>query len=541
MPTPNIELIKSPPTVALLDEGIKYQVQSNRNAASYNAALFLTMSETAANYLDKYFTVEFMGIELQFYLRLAPDQSGLEITTWLGADSLSQFVTKICAEINANYLINQYYVAYNYEILGVAKLAFAAKNDGTLYNITLKATDITDVSVYQETAGIDSVIADDYSIYVAPYIYSGLPLTTDALGKELLPINDDNIVEADLSEYLKSSIITQFTYPFNGVYARTLADGVKKYYIKYAEYENGSMQLLRSTYDNPKYVIRGGLKRIDSDFFYNEDGNYFDYANNFQRFLNWAPTEKITYPGVPELLYFLKSTTGNLTVKLKMKKVDVAEATSTLVTITADQYTITELSVGLADLLPAEDGTNVEWFEIWIENLASEAVSEVRKFTVDQTFYLNKRVLFFQNSFDLYETICCTGVLQVDDSFKQEEIEVLKGPVFRRAVINLEQAQVYTLSSGFLPGIEYRNWLTEVMLSKDTFLMLGHFLLPVIITNKKVNRSKDREHLYSITFSFEADFTESRYSSIVGDGAYFLLDENGVVLLDENNIGLIAS
>jgi hypothetical protein len=527
--------------VALLGEGIRYQVKVNRNFDGTPAKLSLNMSEVYTLYLTKSLTIEFMGIQLQFYFRLVPNESGLELTTWLGGDTYFQFLTKLSAELNANYLLNQYYMVDMEDVGGVFKLVFTAKNDGPLYNIGLAATTVNGISTYSQIDGIDSLMADDYRIYFAPYLYGDYSFINNPLGQDLLPIDDDKNTEVNLAEYFNDEVKTQFTYPFNGIYARTLTDAVVKYFVKYAEFENNTFKLLRTTYDEPKYVIRGGLKRIDADFLYNEDGYFFNYGDNIQRFLNWAPAEKITYPGVPELLYFLKSDKGNLNVKFKIKKFDVDESTITLATITAASYTITELSVGLVDLLPTEDGTDVDWYEIWIENGTGTPVSEIRKFVVDQSYYLNKRVLFFQNSFDLYETICCTGNLTVDDDFKHEEVEVLKGPVFRRSILYSEQVVKYTLSSGWLKGIEYRNWLTEVLLSTDTFLMLGHFLLPIIITNKKVNRSKDREHNYSITFSFEADFTESRYSSIVGDGAYFLLDEDGVVLLDENNIGLIAS
>lgn len=533
----NIQLNKQPPTISLLAEGLRYEVESKRDFSGVNAELILTMSQVAANYLDKSFTLSFMGVDIQFYFRLEPDQSGQELTTWLGADSWEVFATKMVDELNSNFFLNKDYTAGIIMQAPADRIIFQAKSEGPAYNISLKASDVDGVSSNTETPGIISSIPADYRIYYAPYIYGA----ANPLGRELLAIDADKKSEINLAAYLDNEIKTQFTYPFNGVYARTLPDAVKKYFIKYAEFEDDKTQVLRSTYDTPKYVIRGGLKRIDSDFFYNEDGNYFDYANNVQKFLNWAPSNKITYPDVPELLFFYKSIAGNHIVKLEMKKLGEAAVTSDLVTITAAAANIIELAVGLPNILSAENGTDVEWYKIWIVDATQQLVSEVRTYTVDQKIYLNKRVIFFQNSFDLYETICCTGVLKTDDSFKREEIEIKKGPVFRRKTKRVEQSQVYELSSGWLFGLEYRNWLTEVLHSKDTFLMLGHFLLPIIITNKKVKRSEDRENLYSINFQFEADFNENRYSSIVGDGAYFLLDENGIVLLDENNIGLIAS
>ncbi len=541
MSNPNISLNSSPSTISLLDDGIVYIVKAIRDFEGGKAELWLNMSNDPGDYLDRYITISFMGMEIQFYFRLDPDQSGNELSAWTGADTYDQFITKVAEEMSLNYTLFKTHAIIAEYIGGTLKLYFSAKETGTDYNITLKSSDISGVTINTITAGINSTLPDDYRIYFAPFLFEN---TNDPLGQELIAIDNDKLAIANLKDYLSGELETQFTYPFNGVYARILPNAVKKFYINYAEYENGNVQLLHTTYDNPKYVISGGLIRIDADFFSAESGNYFEYANNIQRFLNWAPLEKITYPDIPERLYFLKSTSGIITVKLQVKKFELTATTTDLLSTATNPdnpYCIIELAVGTQELFLNSGGSDVEWYKIWIEDSNNDPISEIRSFVVDHTEYINKRILFFKNSFDVYETVCCTGELTTDDLFAREEIEVRKGPKFHRAIKETSWTKAYTLSTGWLPGKEYRNWLTEVLLSKDTFLALGHFLLPVIINNKKAWREKSREHLYSLKFEFEADFNESRYSSIIGDGAYFLLQEDGIVLLDENDIGLIAS
>ena len=538
MSDPNIELVGSPPTISLLDDGIVFTVESKRKFNGVLAKLYINMSAIAADYLDSFMTISFLGTNIPFYFRLEPDQSGNELTTWLGGDTFLEFLAKVADEINLNFLFSNSFTAAVVDYMGSDVIQLIALETGSDYNITLIESDITGVNINIEVIGVNSSMPDDYNIFFSPFLFAD---PDNPLGKELVSVDNDMFSKSDLTDYLNGELETQFTYPFNGVISRTLPNAVKKYFINYAEFEDDNVQLLRTTYNDPKYVIRGGLIRIDADFFSNESGNYFEYSGNINRFLNWAPQVKITYPGVPERLYFLKTTTGDLIVKLKITYLSAAIDTMDLATITDDAYSIFELAVGLPEILTTKDGTTVDYYEIWLENDSTELLSETRKFLVDQTEYLNKRILFFKNSFDVYETICCTGELTTDDMFAREEIEVRKGPKFHRVIKETSWTKAYTLSTGWLPGKEYRNWLTEVLLSKDTFFALGHFLLPVIINNKKVWREKSRNNLYSIKFEFEADFNESRYSSIVGDGAYFLLDENGVVLLDENEIGLIAS
>ena len=538
MSDPNIILIKSPSEISLLDDGIAYTVESLRNFDGTKAELWVNISNDQGDYADSYMTLSYLGLVMQFYFRLDPDQSGYELTTWLGDDTFDEFITQVADELRLNYMLSQAYDISAESYLGSLRLHFVAKDSGSDYNISLTASDIPGLLPLLTTNGVNSSIPDDYRIYFAPFLFDN---TNNHLGKELVACDENKLASSDLTDYLNGELETQFTYPFNGVNSRTLPNAVKKYYINYAEYEDDNVQLLHTTYNKPKYVIRGGLIRIDADFFSDESGNYFEYANNLQRFLNWAPIEKITYPDVPERLYFLKSTSGTVTVKLQVKQYELTETIINLTTIEDDAYCIFELAVGMPELFLNDDGINVEWYKIWIADSSGEAISEVRTFTVDRTEYINKRILFFKNSFDVYETVCCTGELTTDDLFAREEIEVRKGPKFHRVIKETSWTKAYTLSTGWLPGKEYRNWLTEVLLSKDTFLALGHFLLPVIINNKKAWREKSREHLYSLKFEFEADFNESRYSSIIGDGAYFLLQEDGIVLLDENDIGLIAS
>lgn len=536
----NISLISSPPPIALLEDGIRFTIQSDRDFSGSKSELVVNFSQTQANYLDKHFTLSFMGMLVSFVFKSSPDQSGEQLTSWHIESTFEQFLTQLVDELNANYYINKYYIVSLVSFTPNGRIKFQARLPGISTNIYTYESTIEQYYDFSILPGGDPSIPPDYLIYIAPHKFDTDQFLNDPLGKDLAAVNNINQVNPNLAQYLDSQIITQFTYPFNGIYARILDSAVLKYFIKYAEFENNKTQILRSTYSNPGYVIRGGLNSVDSELLNGDGFNYFDYEDNITKFLNHAPTTKITYPGVPEILYFLISTSGIISVKLKLIHLDSSETISTIHTIDPNIYKIAELSVGISDLMNDLPVDNISSYQIWLEDDKGISVSEIRTFTIDHQEYLNKRVLFFQNSFDLYETICCTGDLTVNDSFVREEVEISKGLFFKKKISQVEHDQNYTLSSGWLPGKEYRLWLTEVLLSKDTFYMLGHILLPVLMTNTKTLLSKDRENIYSIDFSFKPDFTESRFSSIVGEELLFLLDENGTVLLNENDIGLIA-
>lgn len=535
----NISLLTSPPNISLLEDGVRFTIQSVRDFTAAKADLTINFGSVQANYLDKHFTLSFMGMLLNFEFKSSPDQSGTQLTSWHIDKTFEEFLLNLVDELNANYYINKYYIVSLVSFDPDGRMLIQSRNSGQSFNIYTYESNIDQYYDHTISPGSDSSVPSDYRIYIAPYKYDADQSLIEPLGRDLVAVDQNKQVNPNLALYLDSQIKTQFTYPFNGVCARILENAVLKYFVKYAEYEDDKIQILRSTFETPGYVIRGGLNSVDSEMLNGDNYNYFDYEENIKKFLNHAPTTKITYPDIPELLYFLISNYGVVNVKLKTITT-AAEANTTIQTIEPNIYKIVELSVGISDLLLDGSIEDIKSYQIWLEDDKGVAISEVRTFVLDHQEYLNKRVLFFQNSFDLYETICCTGDLSVNDSFKREEVEVSKDLVFKKKIISSEYDQNYKLSSGWLPGKEYRFWLTEMLLSKDTFYILGHILLPVLITNKKEPRTKDRENLYSIDISFKPDFTESRYSSIVGEGIFFLLDETGTVLLNENDIGLIA-
>ena len=538
----HLVLTKQPPPIALLNDGIRYEVESLFDFSGIKAELILDMSLTQANYLGNLFALSFRGMDIEFIFATDPDTSGTQLTSWDFADTYEVFVNQLCNELNSNFYINEHFTVSPIIIAPTNRVIFQAKEIGIDNNITLLETTIDGLLINTVTDGAESNIPADYKIYFAPFLYVADPLPTNSLGSELLSIDVAQKSYVDLSEYIDDEIKTQFTYPFNGVIAKILPNAVGKVFIQYSDFYDNQVQKLRSSFDTPIHVVRGGLNTVDSNLLNGDAYNYFDYADNVKRFLNHAPVNKITYSGVPELLYFLITTTGISKVMLKVTKFDETTETTIVQELAySNQYKIVELSVGVDDLLLGVDTSDILFYEIWIEDDKAEALSETRTFTLDHNEYNYKRVIFFQNSFDLYETVCCTGELNVKDDFTRTTIYVSKNMVFRKELSNVKRDPTYTLNTGWLPNKEYREWLNEILLSKDTFYMLGHILLPVVITNDKPVIYKDREFLYSLSISFKPDFSESRFSSIVGDGVYFLLNEDGVVLLNENDIGFIAS
>lgn len=529
----SIHIIKTPPTVALLGEGLKYTLQRATAFITGKASLVINLTTTAVNYPDNFLTLGLYGGSTQFYFKAAPDSSGEQLRTWT-AGNYTDFCAQVAADLQLNYYLNKYYVV-TVESVGVK---IEAREVGSAYDLSFVNTNILGLSAYSNTAGIDDSTDADYKIYTGICLYNADPALPTPLGEELIPVSNQEIAKSNLAAYLADQLQTSFHFPFNGTLAYEVPNAVVRYFIRYAEYMAGTFQKMYNDAGIVHYAIAGELNRIDSDFLSGEESNYFDYMYNMKRFLTWSPIEKTTFPGCSERLYFLL-TVSQCRLMKKAYYSTGTETISLIQDITQDNYTIIEIACGLAELFPDEDISTLVKYEIFILDSKDTFVSEIRTLVVDHSYYLNTRTLFFLNSFDKYEALHCTGNLVIKDNVNREEVNVLTDDVFRRKVLLSENKAGYELNSGWLSGKETRLWLEEVLLSKDVFFTLGDFLLPVIITTGKVTRSEDREHNYNLSVTFEPDYNNSRYSAIVGEGAYFYTDENYVIYTDENGIKLI--
>lgn len=508
----SISIISSPPKIALIDEGLKFTLERNSGGITGKADLTILFPNDQTKYLDKYFEIVLPDRTLKFYFKTSPDESGLQLGTWTVGLSLVQFLAIVMDDIQKNYYLNK---DYTVDIVSGTSLEITARNVGTAYNLELGNTDVDGMSEDSKTAGIDDPTPADYRVYVAVCLKAdGIDMAVP-LGDDLLPVDDQDKVYANIGEYLKDQLRTGFNFPYNGTILFEHPNGSVYYYIRYGEFENETFQKLYNNYTAYLYALPGGLKQIDSDRILDLDTDYFTMFAH--RFLTWAPLVKTIYPNVSERLYFFTQATG-LSVKVR-RHYNGLSVENELLSITAAAFTVIELACGPSELFDTDELEDLLSYDIWITDADDLAVSEVRSFEMDNQPYLNIRTLIFQNSFNFYDFLHCTGDLTISDKVKREEYESLSNDAFRRQISLAENTASFDLNTGWLLDKETRLWLEDLQLSKDSFLVLGDFLMPVVMKTAKVTRIKDREHLHSLKITFEPDYRDERFSSIIGDGS----------------------
>lgn len=504
----NLTLLKKPPEVVLLEEGLNYQIESLRNWGEIPATLRLIFPDTYASYLNKSFVLNISDIVHSFTFRLTPDQSGYEFRTFDAGDSLLVFLFYLSEDFAKNYYLTSLYDIY----ADATGLTFTARTPGVLSNISLQSSEIPGIVEDSKTLGIDGNMPSDYRVYVAQLLTSS-GLNGYPLGQDLIPLDISNIAYTNLQEYLDKYIKSTFHFPFSATNIWQLPDATKSIFIQYAEFFNNQIQILNNDIDSPILVIPGGLNQFDSDFLKKLNSDYYSYLENNKRFLTWSPVDKLTYPGMPERLYFLAQTTGKITINVKAVYPAVVRSVI-LGTLSPVANSIIEIACGPGEILSVAPLDDMLYYEIYL-TIGVTTVSETRTFTLDHSFYQFVRTIIFKNSFGMFDMLHCTGDLKILDSIKTDEINALKDDVFRRQILLKENIQKYVLDTGWLDSQTSNDWLQDLLITNEAYLILDSNLLPIVITNKKSLTYEDRMYLLSRSISFERDFNYSKHSSVV--------------------------
>ena len=95
--------------------------------------------------------------------------------------------------------------------------------------------------------------------------------------------------------------------------------------------------------------------------------------------------------------------------------------------------------------------------------------------------------------------------------------------------------QVYSGNTGFVSK-DHLDYLREFMLSEDAFVVVSDVIVPILITSTKATMFKDKEHLYSLSFTYEFAFEDHRYSRFIAEkGFSYLMIEDDYIIIEAND------
>jgi hypothetical protein len=129
-------------------------------------------------------------------------------------------------------------------------------------------------------------------------------------------------------------------------------------------------------------------------------------------------------------------------------------------------------------------------------------------------FYENERVFIFQNSYGkAYDVVRFTGKgsMDIDVDYSTSTSDTIGNYTsFNAPVSKFAASEVQKLkcNSGWISR-ETKDYLRELLLSKQVFEYKDKCLYPVVITNDKVKEFfTDDEHLYSIEIDYDRAYRD---------------------------------
>ncbi len=347
------------------------------------------------------------------------------------------------------------------------------------------------------------------------------------LAQDIKPVDANGNVTFNFSEYLsvllESNQVPRFSWPFSTtVLYRIFNNYILQFYAGFAERYDNAIRKIH--FDLPRNAIPGGLNR-ETIVAYNSAGqNFFSVTENLLSFMTWAPLQKMTSKTCPELLFFhvpVTATFDQLDFVVIVTFTDNTTATFITSIEGVSQNDVIELTVGyeklaLATRYPTK--TVYSW-KVMLSNQDAQMDTEYRVFILDNTFYQNERIFLFQNSFGrAYDVIRLTGLGSVDievefSTASSETIgdyTALNAPVSKFGASEVQRLKV---NSGWLTQ-ELKDYMRELLLSKQVFEYTITGLFPVIITNDKMKSFfQDNQYLYDIEIDYDRAYRDFFFQS----------------------------
>ncbi|MCX6305537.1 MAG: hypothetical protein NT040_11265 [Bacteroidetes bacterium] len=464
----------------------------------------------------------FPGKTVTFTTAPVPDDSGLQIPLALSSANWSTWSQTLYDCLLSNYEISSRYIITIGETGPTNRVIdFMAYNRGAADSADV-TSHLATVTKYMYFSGLDSINRPTFSI-VGGIWDKGMK----QLAQDIKPVDSNGQVTFNFSEYLsvllENNAQPRFTWPFSPTELYHVYNNyILEFYAGFAErYEN---QIHKIHFDTMRNAFPGGLNR-ETIVAYNASGQqFFSVAENLLSFMTWAPTTKMTSKTCPELLFYYVIAKApfdqlNFVVVVTFTDGTVDQILTDIRGI--ESNTVIELSVGYEKLsfetrFPTK---KVAKWQVFLNNQDLHLTSESRYYILDNAFYEHERIFLFQNSYGrAYDVVRFTGKgsLDIEVDFSTASSDTVgdytsfNAPSSKFAASELQKMKV---NSGWISH-ETKDYLRELLLSKQVFEYKDRCLYPVIITNDKMKLYfKDDEYLYDIEIDYDRCYRDFFFQS----------------------------
>jgi hypothetical protein len=498
-----LNLVKNPLAVKLQTDAFITGV-----ATKCRIVLDFTGGTAAA---DESFTWDYPEIddEQEFVFKASPDSSGLQLPAY-SAGTTADWLDTVIPYLNKNYYIKR---DWNVSRDG-DNIVIEAKVVGTDYSAT-GVNNVADMN-YSITAGQDNTIAENFSIVLDTYV-AGVLVSS----QNLVP-DDDQYAVFQIAEILLSQLTGYF--PVYAFAAPALAVNVyKSFTLIYCEYY-GDPPTYKGITESSSYVaVRGGFSFPD----YPGSAYYPTWIQANKRFMTWKDTTRRVTTTQKEFLNFLNhsATATSLILKCKMYYSDGTDSTATAFTeASVAQKEIWCFPAGYTQI--AVDtlktaGKTVTKYQLWIEDHASNVISEVITHVMESKYFENSRTFYFENSLGGIDSLRATGKREDNIIIERSLTEKILDDYWSSTTVSRQTENYdnsysfeYAISSGYKEKKEAISRMIELLISTDVRVDDGEKWIPVVIRKDSFKLYKDQDDEWFLSFEYSDAFSNKAYSEM---------------------------
>ncbi|TRZ50985.1 hypothetical protein D4S03_05840 [bacterium] len=512
-----MEITQTPYIVSLAGNPMRYTVGSGQANPGKKALTTFTFSSTDT-IEDHAVTLSMLGGEKTLTLKNDPSERD-QLPTAGPFQSAFEWAESVYERMLLNIdLMDNYKITIDQGVITLEAL-----QEGELYTITEVENTITGITIETVTEGSSSSGTVEGVLMQVRDQYNNL------LGEDFKPYETLGIyfgtAHFDVSEYLYAYLL-DFTPPhfylsIPGSIHHNYSDYVLKYKVGFAEKKSGIIQPF--LYDSYRYAMGGGFSREKLVYNNKNSVNWFNVSANQQKFLSWAPLEKLSHTQAKESLFFLFQAPAYTQFKVKLEVWDEGSGNETIdVTslITLTPWSVYEFTVGYQELSCGSrlEKPAIKW-RVWLVNESGTQISEKRTFYLDPKYQEIVRDFRFRNSMGAYDSSICMGKSQSQLEYDREQANYLAPFETETAYNPLSVATKVkeNISRKAVTGwvkLDYLNFLREFMRSLEVYEIIGGVVYPVIIKTKKTPFIKDQDNNYALEFEYESASENEFYSTL---------------------------
>ena len=484
----------------------------------------ITLTFTRGGLDGEVISLAWNGIVVEFvFVSAAPDGSGMQLPAYVSG-TVSAWLNTIIP-----YMLKNYYLYKDFDVArGIGDTIFIeAKITGTVYNITLPQF-YSGVSG-APAAGTDAVYQENFSVNLEVLLEKTVGAALESSGNMSLIVNSANqavfFIETFLKAYLSSQIPT-----YGQTTITKCINLYKRWMVRYAEAfgYGGSAAIFQAVTDSAVYTaINAGVSFID----YPGNAYFATWLPANKKFMTWAPANQIVSKTQHEFLNYLVfgSSVTSLVLKGKCYYSDGTNQTVTLLTQTGVaqkeiyMFPAGYTQLGIESKFTIPSAQTVLKYELWLIDQASNVISEVRTYRIEEFSSLEERAFLFENSFSAMDSLLCRGLSE--DNFETSGVEAERmladywnlsafdgqGTYFNAQSSSVGRSVVRT--GNYLSKADVL-WLKELLLSNLVMELRGGKYVPVKLKRGSFKLFEPGQDVFYLEFEVGDGWSERNYSKL---------------------------